>query len=316
MELRGARGPIKSVLVLGATIAILTGVLFWTHASAFAVRALGTGDVATIGSATPTACRLTVSPGHVTRIDLPSGDASASTRRALVYRPGVPDSATLPVIYMFHGYPGDPEDLLNDEMVSELDRAAADGSPVVVVAPDGSSTIRPDTEWADSGDAEVRLEHFVTATLIDAVEAGRHREAAHRAVIGFSMGGYGAANVGLRHPELFSQIAALAGYFHADDPDGMAAHDATWSLRNSPDAHTSLARGRRVFLREVDGETDPLIAGETTRFAALLRRDGATVDSSDRPGSHSTQWFIDQLPDVLRFLDDGWGACGVTRRAH
>src|SRR5690242_11316122 len=45
-------------------------------------------------------------PGTVQLLELPSGDADGRTREVWVYRPAVPDSATLPVVYFLHGYPG------------------------------------------------------------------------------------------------------------------------------------------------------------------------------------------------------------------
>jgi S-formylglutathione hydrolase FrmB len=35
------------------------------------------------------------------------------------------------------------------------------------------------------------------------------------------MGGYGATNLALRHPDLFGQLVSVAGYHHVDDPDGV-----------------------------------------------------------------------------------------------
>src|SRR5581483_10208886 len=42
-------------------------------------------------------------PGTVQILQLPSGDADGKTREVWVYRPAVPDSAGLPVVYLLHG---------------------------------------------------------------------------------------------------------------------------------------------------------------------------------------------------------------------
>jgi S-formylglutathione hydrolase FrmB len=67
------------------------------------------------------------------------------------------------------------------------------------------------------------IETYLIDRVIPAVEGRNRRDAAHRVIAGFSMGGFGAANIALRHSDLFSAVASIAGYFHIDDPDGVFA---------------------------------------------------------------------------------------------
>jgi len=76
------------------------------------------------------------------------------------------------------------------------------GTPLVVAAPDGNSPIHSDTEWGDASDGSDSVESFFLGTVIRAVEGAHRRDAGHRAIAGFSMGGYGAMNTALRHPQL------------------------------------------------------------------------------------------------------------------
>src|SRR5207253_1828855 len=134
-----------------------------------------------------------------------------------------------------HGYPGDARNGESVGLPAVLDEAiAATGRGFVVALPDGGSAIHPDTEWADSADGKVRLDRFVTTTVIRAVEGNHRRDRRHRAIAGFSMGGYGAMNLGLRHPGLYGQVVSIAGYFHPDDPDRMGGGRAGWATANSP----------------------------------------------------------------------------------
>src|SRR5207244_11467016 len=95
-------------------------------------------------------------------------------------------------------------------------RFLAGAAPCLVAVPNGWSDIKNATEWADSVDGQVRVESFIVSTAIPAVEGANRRDAAHRAIAGFSMGGYGSANLAEHHPDLFGQLVSIAGYYRID----------------------------------------------------------------------------------------------------
>lgn len=246
-------------------------------------------------------------PGTVQLLPLPSGDADGKTRELWVYRPAVPDSAALPVVYFLHGYPGTDRDVDNIGLAGLLDRQfAAGAAPFVVVVPNGQSDIKADTEWADSVDGEVRVESFITSTAIPAVEGANLRDAAHRAIAGFSMGGYGAANLAEHHPDLFGQLVSIAGYYRIDDLSGMGAGSPAWENAYSPDRHVAALGRTRTLLVVAGAENDPLIKGEGARFAALQRAAGQSPTLVVAPGNHTWAMVAGQVPTIVAFLDGGW----------
>ena len=70
--------------------------------------------------------------------------------------------------------------------------------------------------------------------VISAVEGAHRRDRRNRIIAGFSMGGYGAANLALRHPTVFGAVASFAGYFHIDDPDSVFGGDPRVESANDP----------------------------------------------------------------------------------
>ena len=250
-------------------------------------------------------------PGRVELLRLPSGDADGAAREVWVYRPPGADRADVPVLYFLHGYPGGDRNGESIGLPAVLDDAiAATGRSFVVALPDGASTIHPDTEWADSVDGKVRLERFVTTTVIRAVEGSHRRDRWHRAIAGFSMGGYGAMNVGLRHSGLYGQVVSIAGYFHPDDPDRMGGGRASWAVANSPDRLLGRAWRSRLLLVDDARERDPLIKGEAARFAGLARAVGLRPTVVVAPGAHNWPMVANQVPTVARFLAAGWSRSG------
>lgn len=251
-----------------------------------------------------------VTAGSVTTLRLPAADAPDGSRPVWMYRPGVPDSSDLPVLYLLHGLPGSIA-LADDLYLRQtLDTAFTSGKlrPFVVVVPDGNSVGAYDTEWADSvagTTGSVRLESFVTGPLIKAVEGHHRRDRTHRAIAGFSMGGYGAMNLALRHAKLYSQVVSLAGYFHIDDQSGVFGGLPAAQQANSPDQHVANAARTRVML--ADGDADGTVAGgETARMAALMRNAGQHPVVSLTTGGHTDDWLRSTLPATWTFLEQGW----------
>jgi enterochelin esterase-like enzyme len=247
--------------------------------------------------------------GSLRELRLRSPDSSRTLRSVFVYRPGgVKDTAKLPVVYVLHGLPGDPAAVwTNFHAASLLDAEFAHGAaPYEVVTLDGRGAKHPDTEWADSLDGADKVETFVLRVAIPAVEGTHRRDACHRAIAGFSMGGYGAMNLAQRHPDVFGQVASIAGYFHIDDPDHVFGSDRAVQRANSPDLETARAKGLRVFLLEPGQESSALIKGEGERFAKLLVKEKIPVLLDFSPGVHNNEYAIAQQPAISNFLESGW----------
>jgi S-formylglutathione hydrolase FrmB len=289
-------------------LAVLLGPLLAVAAGLIITWRLEDSSAAHEAARTPTSTA--VAPGTVSTLSLPAADATGGRRPVWVYRPGVPDSARLPVLYLLHGLPGNDGIADDIGLRGTLDAAFTSGRlrPFVVVAPDGNSTGAGDPEWADSADGSVRVESFVTGELIRAVEGDHRRDRAHRAIAGFSMGGYGAMNLALRHPDSYGQVAALAGYFHTDDPSGVFGGVPAVVSANSPDRQVATAARLRVMLADGATDGDPVAGGETQRYAALLRAAGQHPLVSVTPGGHTPQWLVSILPTAFRFLEQGWSA--------
>jgi S-formylglutathione hydrolase FrmB len=125
---------------------------------------------------------------------------SASLGRDMQYRVVLPWSVRpgrrLPVVYLLHGGGGGFRDWTND---SDVARFAESG--LVLVMPEGGSSY-----YANAVDPpQDRYEDYIVHDLIADVESkfpaayGR----SNRAIVGVSMGGFGAVNLALRHPDLF-----------------------------------------------------------------------------------------------------------------
>jgi S-formylglutathione hydrolase FrmB len=271
---------------------------------------------AAVGGATLFSAKLSRSdeacaPGWNRTVSVADPTAQDGRRQVWVHHPAGPDSAGIPVLYLLHGFPGDPKSLLDGETPA-LDAAMCRaGTPFVVAAPDGQAGDR-DTEWADDSTGRFAVESFVTGPAIRSTEGDLRRDASRRAIAGFSMGGFGAAALALRHPDLYGEVASFGGYFHVDDPDTVFGAEGTDTAAHSPDRLVSDATAGRLrfFLVEGVAEDTPLhtgsIHGEADRFAAILRQHSVTVAVAHPPGGHDPTGWDPALPDCVRFLSAAW----------
>jgi len=120
------------------------------------------------------------------------------------------------------------------------------------------------------------------------------------------MGGFGAAMLALRHPNLYGQVVTLAGYFTIDDPDGIFGEDPAVESAYNPTDLVALAPRMRWLLIEATEDDLDLTAHASEPYAVLLREHGATVDLRRTAGAHEVEWADAQLPAVAMFLAAGW----------
>jgi enterochelin esterase-like enzyme/dienelactone hydrolase len=131
----------------------------------------------------------------------------------LVYLPPDYDkqpTTRYPVLYYLHASGGTPRRAAQG-IVARLDKAIRAGrvDPLIIVFPNG---LRGATMYCDSKDGQYPVESVLVKDLIPHVDAAYRTVAARegRAVEGFSMGGFGAAHLGFKFPEVFGVVSIQA----------------------------------------------------------------------------------------------------------
>ena len=127
-----------------------------------------------------------------------------------VYTPAQYDiepTRRFPVLYWLHGSGGGLEGI--PVFSAYLDEAIRAGRipPMLIVFPNGMTS----SMWADSKDGRVPMESMVVRDLVPQVDATFRTLATRdgRLLEGFSMGGLGAARLGLRYPDVFGSMSML-----------------------------------------------------------------------------------------------------------
>lgn len=112
-----------------------------------------------------------------------------------------------PVLYWLHGRDGGLKGL--PRLVEHFDLAIREGRipPMLIVFPNGM----PDRMWCDSKDEQVPVETVVVKELVPHIDATFRTIPSRqgRIIEGFSMGGYGAARLGLKYHNVFGTVSIL-----------------------------------------------------------------------------------------------------------
>ena len=153
------------------------------------------------------------------RIVFPTGE------QVTVLLPADYQSSTVryPVLYLLHGLLDNGDSWLNYTSLYQTTEAA----PLIVVMPDGGEW----GAWTDWEDGSQAWETFHTQTLIPLIDE-RYRtipDAVHRAIAGYSLGGFGALHYTFRHPDLFGLVGAFSGIDDITHPSITAVAPAVWA---------------------------------------------------------------------------------------
>lgn len=252
-----------------------------------------------------------VAPGHLYHEKFYS-PALGQQRRFLVYTPpGYRGAATrgarFPVLYLLHGSPGRPKQFINVAAAgvaldTAIDRRAV--RPFLLVMPDGSDgTFRSETEWANTPHGAYES---LVLEIVHTVDARFHtvRSRSARAIAGNSDGGFGALNLALRHPRLFSIAESWSGYGLQVRKRAFEHATAAQIYANSPVLYASrlTAQLRRfpLYLYIYSGRGDKGLPRRRA-LAHVMKQAGVHVTFRSFPGRHDWGVWRLETPRMIRY---------------
>jgi S-formylglutathione hydrolase FrmB len=233
--------------------------------------------------------------------------------RQVTYRVCIPEhrpaDRKLPVVYLLHGNGGSYTDWSN---YSDVCRYASQG--LLLVMPDGAASY-----WVNAAKPEQdRYADFLTQDLIADVETrfSARNDRAGRAMVGVSMGGYGAVEYALARPDLYGFAGALSP---ALDVPSRKFSWRRWSQsqryeRNFGAVGSPERRARDPFVQvtTADAHATPYIymtAGNQEalldpiqRFAGKLKLHHFAYEFHTAPGGHDWNQWDAQMPGCFEKL--------------
>ena len=221
-----------------------------------------------------------VPKGRLETVMLESKAWGKSLKVSLYLPPGFATGKRYPVLWLLHGSNMDADQWLKTGAVNRyMDNLISRGAihPFVIVMP--SSEGVPYTG---------KSERFITEELPAwlAKTYGIETSRAQAAVAGMSMGGFGAFNLPLRHPDLYGLGFSLSGYF-------------------SDDFIAKLPRGQELPMQAIVlcGSDDDLVGGNR-RLAQALRERKLQFYYREDSGAHTWQYWGNHTVEMLTDVDE------------
>ncbi|HET9142413.1 alpha/beta hydrolase [Actinophytocola sp.] len=207
-------------------------------------------------------------------------------------RPANAASARLPVCLALHGRSANAKVFLDLGVPEALNAVTAAGAkPFAVVSVDGG-----DSYWVaktPSDDPQKMLTDDLPAWLVN-----RGFATTPFAVLGISMGAYGALNYA-RNPGL-NAVAAISGALFESWPEARSrnafSNEAEWEA-TEPLRHVDAIKADRLGVW--CGESDPFV-NQARRLIDLAHPRVSDISA----GGHTDTYWRRILPDVLRFVAD------------
>ncbi len=214
-----------------------------------------------------------------------------------------------PALYLLHGSPGSQDDWIRGGKAAQsADTLIGHGEipPLIMIFPDGNGRSGETSEWGNTADHLQLMENFVAFDLVHYIDQ-KYRtipQASNRAIGGFSMGGFGAMNIAVHHPDIFGSVISLAGYYTADG--SVWGQQTAYRQANSPAfvlPGDSQAWKLHIFLGAAT-EDQPYYDA-TQQFILKLRETHLNYTFDLQKGYHTWSVWETQLYHALIWLR--WG---------
>lgn len=240
---------------------------------------------------------------------------SGALQRNMPYRVVMPSGATLgrklKTVYLLHGGGGGFRDWTN---YSDVAKYAEHG--LILVMPEGNSSY-----YANAAERpQDRYEDYIAKDLIEDVEckfpAMSNREG--RAIVGVSMGGFGAINLALRHPGLFAFAGGISAAVDAPSRPFSIKRLEQWrrfrAIFGPWEGHAQKSNDPYVLVRSAEvkdapyffltcGEQEGLL-GANRRFASLLEARHFQYEFHRTQGDHNWKQWDGWLPELFGSLQE------------
>jgi enterochelin esterase-like enzyme len=235
-----------------------------------------------------------------------------------------------PVVYLLHGLGDDETSWLEYGQISQAaDQSVASGEslPMIFVMPDGYRTY-----YVNDYAQTFRWEDMFVQELIPFIDRTfrTRATASGRALMGYSMGGFGSLMLYLKHTDLFCAAVPLSISVRTDEQymteeasgwdqqwgrlfgePGFAGKDriTAYYKANSPFHYlnTMPAELRKTLRIYIDnGDDEQTLCRSNEELHIRMMDLGIPHEFRVRDGGHSFRYWCSALPDALRFISDAF----------
>lgn len=262
--------------------------------------------------------------GVSVQIDIPSPGSKVGSQPAFIWLPPQyftePKGTKFPVIYLYHGTPGDYTQWFLGGNAQQVGLTAAKaGSPAILVSPQVIATEFEDTECVNGAQGNWQDYIAIDIPAFIAKNASALSGATAQSAAGLSMGGYCAQIVALRNPALMGIFGNFSGstmptYSSMQDlfgpvPDLQATvntYTSDWVIANQPASHTV-----KSWLM-IGAQDDPGLISDEQSYTAQAKGLNMNATFNAIPGTHSFYVWSAALAEWLPWALSQMSKPGAT----
>lgn len=235
-----------------------------------------------------------------------------------------------PVVYLLHGLGDDENSWLEYGQVSQYaDKSVQSYGtvPMIFVMPQAFRTY-----YVNDYKGSFRYQDMFVNELVPYIDSLFHTKAdrQHRALMGYSMGGFGALNLHLKHPDIFGSTVPLSISVRTDEQymaEDASGWDEQWGRlfgepgfkgsdriteyykQNSPFyilPKMTAAEIKQLNIYIDNGDKEQTLCRSNEELHILMRKLNVPHQFRVRDGGHSFQYWCSALPNALRFISDAF----------
>jgi enterochelin esterase-like enzyme len=235
-----------------------------------------------------------------------------------------------PVVYLLHGLGDNEASWLEYGQISQYaDQAVADGEiqSMIFVMPEAFRTY-----YVNDYKGSFLYQDMFVNELVPYIDSLFRTKAdrQHRALMGYSMGGFGALNLHLKHLDVFGTTVPLSISVRTDEQymtEDASGWDDQWGRlfgepgfkgkdriteyykQNSPYyilSQMSAADIKKLNIYIDNGDKEQTLCRSNEELHILMRNLNIPHEFRVRDGGHSFQYWCSALPNALRFISDAF----------
>jgi len=217
-----------------------------------------------------------------------------------------------PVLYLLHGLSDDQTAWTRWTSIERYVRAL----PLIVVMPDSGRGFYCDAEQGFA------YETAIVRDLVGYVDKTFRTQATRtgRTLAGLSMGGYGAAKLALKFPDMFCAAVSLSGAMGFAHREFAVSLEQPWQREfarvvgtdpvGGPNDLYALAAGLETAQRpalRIDCGTEDFLLEDNRAFDAYLTEIGYPHEYAEHPGGHEWSYWDRHIQEAITFLEQRMG---------
>ena len=212
---------------------------------------------------------------------------------------------TYPVILGLHGYPGVAQSFAHGRFLSTIDGLTATRrlAPSIVVIPQINDPRTIDTECVDGLPGDPQTDTWLSTVVPRWAVQHLHVQTLRTSwtTLGYSYGGWCAASVAMRHPNVFGGAIVFEGYF---EPDFLAGYDPLRGpqLKSYDLVHLAAHHPPPIAMWVFASRQDSLAYPTTARFLAAARPPLSISATIVKVGGHRTAIYDPFVKPALEWL--------------